>query len=583
MISASLQGVWRPRLAGLKPAQYPAKGHRQLACGAVERGDAATPLEVFLRDIQYLEGRTGLDLHTPLGNVAQAHDELVSLHNELVAVLNPIAGDKIHRDLEEQIAGLQHQLAVAHQQVHATEQRVEDTVSHLTELEGNLRRAWAASPPAASGAEALAAQQTAISSTPTVMPSTATRIAALPPPVLEEAAVQQIVQEQQRQQQQAVEEPASRRCGKRSNGLESSLSLPEGLKNFWYPVEFSSRLPSDEMVTVELFEETWVLFRDQQGLAGCVKDECAHRACPLSLGKVVDGQPQCPYHGWQYDRSGACTKMPSTVFCKGIGVRALPVVEQDGLLWVWPGELSLATGEYARPPAMAQPPQGFQVHAELVMDVPVEHGLLLENLLDLAHAPFTHTSTFAKGWPIPDVVRFHAGKVLGGHWEPYPIDMEFGPPCLVLSTIGLAQPGKIERGARAAGCSNHLHQLHACLPSTSGRTKLLYRMSLDFMHWTKHVPGIMKFWESIASQVLGEDLVLVAGQQDRLQRGADVWRNPVPYDKLGVRYRRWRNAAAAGDSRARRQMEAQLGPMSAGQLFDHTSSDEEEEGCQLDD
>lgn len=28
--------------------------------------------------------------------------------------------------------------------------------------------------------------------------------------------------------------------------------------------------------------------------------------------------------------------------------------------------------------------------------VPVEHGLLIENLLDLAHAPFTHTSTFAK-------------------------------------------------------------------------------------------------------------------------------------------------------------------------------------------
>jgi len=31
----------------------------------------------------------------------------------------------------------------------------------------------------------------------------------------------------------------------------------------------------------------------------------------------------------------------------------------------------------------------------------VEHGLLLDNLLDLAHAPFTHTSTFAKGWSVP--------------------------------------------------------------------------------------------------------------------------------------------------------------------------------------
>lgn len=38
------------------------------------------------------------------------------------------------------------------------------------------------------------------------------------------------------------------------------------------------------------------------------------------------------------------------------------------------------------------------------MELPVEHGLLLDNLLDLAHAPFTHTSTFAKGWSIPRFV-----------------------------------------------------------------------------------------------------------------------------------------------------------------------------------
>lgn len=78
------------------------------------------------------------------------------------------------------------------------------------------------------------------------------------------------------------------------------------------------------------------------------------------------------------------------------------------------------------------------------VEVPVEHGLLLENLLDLAHAPFTHTSTFAKGWPVPDFVRFNAGKLLGGNWEPYPIDMSFEPPCCVLSTIGLVrQPAMI--------------------------------------------------------------------------------------------------------------------------------------------
>lgn len=88
------------------------------------------------------------------------------------------------------------------------------------------------------------------------------------------------------------------------------------------------------------------------------------------------------------------------------------------------------------------------MHAELTLEVPVEHGLLLENLLDLAHAPFTHTSTFAKGWPVPDVVRFNAARMLGGNWEPYPIDMAFEPPCMVLSTIGALPPAPREPGAR---------------------------------------------------------------------------------------------------------------------------------------
>ena len=69
------------------------------------------------------------------------------------------------------------------------------------------------------------------------------------------------------------------------------------------------------------------------------------------------------------------------------------------------------------------------------------------------------------------------------------------------------------------------------------------------------------------AQVMGEDLVLVAGQQDRMLRGADVWANPVSYDKLGVRYRRWRNSVAAGNDAARTAAERDLQPMSAGELL----------------
>jgi chlorophyllide a oxygenase len=214
---------------------------------------------------------------------------------------------------------------------------------------------------------------------------------------------------------------------------------------------------------------------------------------------------------------------------------------------------------------------------QVQVEVPVEHGLLMENLLDLAHAPFTHTSTFAKGWPVPDAVRFHAQRLLSGNWDPYPIDMSFEPPCMVVSMIGLKQPGQIEAGARAEECQKHLHQLHACLPSRRGHTRLLYRMSLDFMPWIQYVPGITRFWTYIAGQVLGEDLVLVLGQQKRMQKGGDTWSNPVSYDKLAVRYRRWRNGVAVANAPHPEQYHSHS--MNAGDLF---SIDEEDFSPELD-
>lgn len=262
------------------------------------------------------------------------------------------------------------------------------------------------------------------------------------------------------------------------------------------------------MVPFDIFGEPWVLFRDASGAASCIRDSCAHRACPLSLGKVVEGRVQCAYHGWEFQGDGACTKMPSASLCRNVGVPSLPCVEKDGFVWVWPGTEPPNQGvpDFTAPPPgegrvrggegrgeglrgweggcgkgrgavgrgvrggrgaaqvgmagtarlggglrrgrgcacgaagaarllpaqlvlpfMARAalphtvlrvhthtPAGFDVHTEIMVDVPVEHGLLMENLLDLAHAPFTHTSTFARGWPIPEAVRFHTTRMLAG-------------------------------------------------------------------------------------------------------------------------------------------------------------------------
>ncbi|XP_051139304.1 chlorophyllide a oxygenase, chloroplastic-like isoform X2 [Andrographis paniculata] len=309
------------------------------------------------------------------------------------------------------------------------------------------------------------------------------------------------------------------------------------LKNFWYPVAFSADLKDNTMVPIDCFEESWVLFRGDDGRPGCIHNTCAHRACPLELGSVRGGRVQCPYHGWEYSTDGKCTKMPSTRLLLNVKIRALPCSEKDGMIWIWPG---------SDPPSLnlpsLSPPSEFQIHAEMVMEVPVEHGLLLDNLLDLAHAPFTHTSTFAKGWSVPSLVKFLTPvSGLQGYWEPYPIDLEFRPPCMALSTIGISKSGKLQ-GQSTKDCATHLHQLHVCLPSSRQTTRLMYRLSLDFAPILKHIPFIQHLWRHFAEKVLNEDLRLVIGQQKRMLNGANVWNSPVPYDKLGIRYRLWRDS-----------------------------------------
>jgi hypothetical protein len=53
---------------------------------------------------------------------------------------------------------------------------------------------------------------------------------------------------------------------------------------------------------------------------------------------LLFAQIECAYHGWQFDGDGSCTKMPSTLLCRNVAVSALPCVEKDGFIWVWPGE-----------------------------------------------------------------------------------------------------------------------------------------------------------------------------------------------------------------------------------------------------
>jgi len=81
------------------------------------------------------------------------------------------------------------------------------------------------------------------------------------------------------------------------------------LKRFWYPVMPISLLQEGPQ-SFTLLGQPLVLWLDEEGKPAAVEDRCCHRSAQLSKGIVCDGHIRCPYHGWEFNGSGACVKVP---------------------------------------------------------------------------------------------------------------------------------------------------------------------------------------------------------------------------------------------------------------------------------
>src|SRR5271170_7139903 len=106
------------------------------------------------------------------------------------------------------------------------------------------------------------------------------------------------------------------------------------LQNAWYAAAFADEVKENPLART-LLDTELVIFRQSNGEAVILRDRCPHRFAPLSLGKVVGDQIQCPYHGLRFDSSGACAHNPHTKGggpFKAASVRAFPVMEKYGIL-----------------------------------------------------------------------------------------------------------------------------------------------------------------------------------------------------------------------------------------------------------
>ncbi len=169
------------------------------------------------------------------------------------------------------------------------------------------------------------------------------------------------------------------------------------LRRVWHPVLETRELSEGSLIPFQLLGDHYVCFLTADG-PHVLPDQCPHRLAPLSQGRLVaagsgDFQLECAYHGWCFDSAGSCVDIPALGTDATIPPAAhlRPPAEVRvayGLVWV------------ALDPPVTPLPAFPEWTEDSFGHVAMPHQIwscgaaqMADNFLDVAHFPFTHTST----------------------------------------------------------------------------------------------------------------------------------------------------------------------------------------------
>jgi phenylpropionate dioxygenase-like ring-hydroxylating dioxygenase large terminal subunit len=275
---------------------------------------------------------------------------------------------------------------------------------------------------------------------------------------------------------------------------------------------------------------------------------------PLSEGRIAeDGLLECPYHGWAFRGDGSCDRIPQQVEgstaheSKRACAIALPTVERQGLLFVYPGNPENAA-RVAVPviEPMEESPDGW-ICLNTFRDLPYDALTLLENVLDSSHLPFTHHRSVgnrANAAPVELEVLESGKQGFKGLWEEGPRKGKLGrqyttfvAPCLMYHDLTSKQFGRT------------LTVVYAT-PIRKGECRLFARFPFKF---SSKLPGLLikltPRWYSHLGQnsILEDDQIFLHHQERYLEaKGgssnfAKAFYLPTGADTFVSGLRRWVN------------------------------------------
>jgi phenylpropionate dioxygenase-like ring-hydroxylating dioxygenase large terminal subunit len=321
----------------------------------------------------------------------------------------------------------------------------------------------------------------------------------------------------------------------------------------WYPLYLTKNVPEDAPLGLTVYDRQIVLYKDGEGTLRCYEDRCPHRLAKLSEGQLIDGRLECLYHGWQFEGEGKCVKIPqlpaSAKIPKAACVKTYEVKDSQGVVWVWmstktpPNPEKLPWFEnFARP--------GF-FDISTTHELPYDHSILLENLMDPAHVPISHdrtdfTAKREDAQPLVFEVTERSNRGFAGTWGREKEGgkgsnlLRFDAPCVLQNNREFE--GK-------DGVKNYFSGLFLCRPTGQGKSMLIVRFGV-----TKRSPLVSVlpqwFWHQNACKVFEQDMGFLSSQNEVLMKEKvptkDLYLNLKSSDTWVAEYRKWMDKVGHG-------------------------------------
>jgi phenylpropionate dioxygenase-like ring-hydroxylating dioxygenase large terminal subunit len=161
------------------------------------------------------------------------------------------------------------------------------------------------------------------------------------------------------------------------------------VKNAWYVACWSDEAKTGSMFPRKLLEQDVILYRTADGTPVALQDRCPHRFVPLHLGRIVNDQVECGYHGLHFDCTGKCVLNPhgDGKIPPAAKVRSYRVEDRYGMLWIWMGD---APADPSKIPDYSVLESDKYRTTRGKITVNSNYELIGENLLDLSHVSFLH-------------------------------------------------------------------------------------------------------------------------------------------------------------------------------------------------